>query len=259
MSSDQRSSPSHHLAQHVVDHIRKCIEDHALQPGDRLPSERELSAQLNVSRATLRSGIGYLAAMGVLRIRNGVGTFIADGPPEIGKSSLEMMKCLHSFEPWQMFEARNMLESSLAALAAERGQERDFATLAEEVAEMYAACESPSEYLIHDVRFHRTIARAAGNPILAAVMEGLASSLYEERRKTVEHTANLRESADFHRGIYRAIRSRDSELAAELMQQHLERAEDAQDREMMLMAPNDPGSSSNAIHQHPKTPDHRTA
>jgi GntR family transcriptional repressor for pyruvate dehydrogenase complex len=231
MSENHANGHGHYLTQGVVEHVRKAIEEHALRPGDRLPPEREMAQQLAVSRPTLRSAIGYLAAMGVLRIRHGVGTFVADGPPEIGKSALNMIGALHGSQPWQMFETRIILESSLAALATQRSQERDFTVLAEEVADMYATCDSPSEYLIHDIRFHRAIAGAAGNPILAALMETVATALYEQRRHTVEHSANLRESADFHRDIYRAIRSRDAARAAELMRQHLRHAETAQHSE----------------------------
>ncbi len=61
------------------------------------------------------------------------------------------MSALHGFQSWQMFEARIILESHLAALAAERGKEEHYAALAEEVAEMFAAIESPADYLIHDL------------------------------------------------------------------------------------------------------------
>jgi GntR family transcriptional regulator, transcriptional repressor for pyruvate dehydrogenase complex len=225
MPTESFSESGKHLVERVVGYIRNEIEGRTLHPGDRLPPERDLARKLDVSRATLRSAIGYLAAMGVLTIRHGVGTFVADGPPEIGKSSLSMLGALHDFQSWQMFEARLILESSLAALAARRGQERDFAAMAEEVAEMFATCDDPEEYLIHDVLFHRTIARASANPILAALMETVAAALYDARRETVKNTGNLRESAEIHREIYRAIRSRDDAKARELMEQHLKRAE----------------------------------
>jgi GntR family transcriptional regulator, transcriptional repressor for pyruvate dehydrogenase complex len=228
MPADRALESGHGLVDQVIEYIRKALESRGLQPGDQLPPERDLAHQLNVSRSTLRSGIGYLAAMGVLRIRHGVGTFVADGPPEIGKLSLDIIGALHGFQSWQMFEARNMLESDLAALAAERGQERDFAAMAEEVAMMYATCDDPSEYLIHDALFHRAIARASGNPILAALMETVVTALYDTRRESVGNAVDLKESAEAHREIYRAIRLRNAPHAKELMQQHLKRAEAAQ-------------------------------
>ncbi len=223
--------PESHRTMQVVNHVRSLIESGTLQPGDKLPPERELSRDLKISRASLRTGIGYLAAMGVMKIRHGVGTFVADGPPDIGKASLSFMGALHGFQSWQMFEARILLESSLAALAAERGREEHHALLSEEVAEMFAALENPSEYLIHDVLFHRIIAQASGNPILAAIMETITSSMYDKRRKTVERAIDLRESAEMHREIYRAVRSRRPADARRLMEQHLRMAQTAQGME----------------------------
>jgi GntR family transcriptional repressor for pyruvate dehydrogenase complex len=220
-----------HLTMQVVNHIRAMIEDGSLKPGEKIPPEREFAQKLKISRASLRTGIGYMAAMGIMKVRHGVGTFIAEGPPEIGKSSLGLLGALHGFKSWQMFESRLLLEGKMAALAAERGKEEHFTLLAEEVAEMYATIDDPEEYLIHDVRFHRTIASASGNPILASLMETITSALYDGRRKTVGLTRSLKDSADVHREIYRAIRTRNSKEAQRLMERHIQSAKDAQDDE----------------------------
>jgi GntR family transcriptional repressor for pyruvate dehydrogenase complex len=136
-----------------------------------------------------------------------------------------------AFSLGKCIEARLILESSLAELAAERGREEHNTALAEEVAEMVSAMESPAEYLIHDVLFHRVISQASGNPILAALMETVTSAMYDERRKTVERSRNLRESAEMHREIYRAIRARKPFEARKLMEQHLRQAQSAQETE----------------------------
>jgi GntR family transcriptional repressor for pyruvate dehydrogenase complex len=215
----------------VVDHIRAMIENGTLKPGDQSPPERELARSLQISRASLRTGIGYLAALGVMKIKHGIGTFVADGPPEFGHASLSFIGALHGFQSWQLFEARILLESGLAALAAERSREEHHAALAEEVAEMFASIGAPSEYLIHDVLFHRAIAQASGNPILAAIMETVTSSMYDSRRKTVERSTDLRESAAMHREIYRAIRAGKSAEARRLMEEHLRMAQASQGME----------------------------
>ncbi len=237
MQRTRKDTPDTHRTMQVVNHIRKLIEDGTLQPGDKIPPEREFAQMLNISRASLRTGIGYLAAMGVMKIRHGVGTFVADGPPELGKSSFDLMGALYGFQLWQMFEARLILESHLAALAAERGKEEHHSALAEEVTEMYATFDKPGEYLIHDVSFHRIIARASGNPILAAVMETITSAMYDRRRKTVERSLDLRESAELHREIYKAIRARKPEEASRLMEKHLKLAQQAQGQEDAKAAP----------------------
>jgi GntR family transcriptional regulator, transcriptional repressor for pyruvate dehydrogenase complex len=229
-----------HRTMQVVNHIRSLIENGTLQPGDKIPPEREFAHSLKISRASLRTGIGYLAAMGVMKVRHGVGTFVADGPPEFGKSSLSLIGALHGFQDWQMFEARIVLESQVAALAAERGKEEHHTALAEEVAEMFASLDAPSDYLIHDILFHRTISQASGNPILAAVIETITSAIYESRRKTVEHSTNLRESAEMHREIFRAIRAHNAAEARQLMEQHLCQARDAQMLERKTERKNSP-------------------
>jgi GntR family transcriptional repressor for pyruvate dehydrogenase complex len=223
--------PDTHRTMQVVNHIRSLIENGTLKPGDKIPPEREFARALNISRASLRTGIGYLSAMGVMKVKHGVGTFVADGPPEFGKSSFSLMGALHGFQTWHMFEARLILESNLAALAAERGKEEHHTALAEEVAEIFASVDSPTEFLVHDVLFHRILSQASGNPILAALMETITSAMYDKRRKTVERSIDMRESAEMHRLIYRAIRARNPEEARRLMEQHLRMAQTAQDME----------------------------
>lgn len=231
MARAKEESQESHRTMQVVNHIRSLIENGTLQPGDKIPPEREFARTLGISRASLRTGIGYLAAMGVMKVKHGVGTFVADGPPEFSRASLGFMGALHGYQSWQMFEARIIVESNIAALAAERGKEEHHAALAEEVAEMFAAVENPGDYLIHDVMFHRIISQASGNPIMASLVETLTSALYDKRRKTVERAIDIRESAEMHREIYRAIRTHKPSEARKLMEEHLRMAQESQGME----------------------------
>src|ERR1700734_1733688 len=247
---DQDAGGHSQLALQVVAHVRALIASGELRRGDRLPPERELARELKISRSSLRAGIGVLAAMGVLKSRHGAGTFVSTGPPALDSSSLSVLGALHGFLPWQMFEARLVLESNVAALAAERATDEHIAELAEEVAEMYAALTDPQENLIHDVRFHRTIARASGNPILGALMETITANLYEYRSKTVAKAQDLKESAEMHREIYRAIRSHNPAQARATMEQHLNLARVAQasEAEMELPAVPEPAEAPEESH-----------
>ncbi len=247
----KEDEPNIHRTMHVVNHIRSLIENGTLQPGDKIPPEREFARTLKISRASLRTGIGYLAAMGVMKVRHGVGTFVADGPPEFGKSSLSLIGALHGFQSWQMFEARIILESHLAALAAERGKEEHHTALAEEVGEMFAALNSPANYLFHDLMYHRIVSQASGNPILAAVIETITSALYDTRRKTVERSTDMRESAEMHRKIYRAIRSHNAKEAHNLMEQHLRMAQTAQGLERPTERRSSPAAKNRQVRTAP--------
>jgi GntR family transcriptional repressor for pyruvate dehydrogenase complex len=97
---------------------------------------------------------------------------------------------------------------------------------------MYAIADSPGDFLVHDILFHRIIAKASGNPILAALIETITTAMYEKRRKTVERADYLREMAGMHREIYRAIRARDPVEARKQMENHLRTAENAQNMEL---------------------------
>ncbi len=212
-------------------HVRRLIETGDLHPGDRLPAERELARALGVSRPTVRSGLKALAAMGVVEARRGAGNFIAEGPPDLGREPLGLLAVLHGFTSDEMFEARRLLEVGVAGLAAEHAPAEHLATMAEELTEMFAAVDDPQEFLVHDVRFHQALAAGCGNRVLAALVEMVAAQFYAQRRGTVGRARDLRESAELHRRIYRAVRSGHPATAREAMAEHLERAQHAQARE----------------------------
>ena len=210
-------------AEQVVAHVRTLIERRALRPGDRLPAERDLASQIGVSRPTVRAGLHALAAMGVVRSRQGSGTYIPNGPPALASEPLSFLAALHGFTREDMYEARRVLEVGAAGLAAERATPEQLATMADEVTSLFAVMHEPQRFLVHDVDFHRTVAASSGNPILATLIEMVSALYYEHRRKTAERAANrdLRAAADAHRRIYQAIRARDQETARRAMHEHL--------------------------------------
>jgi len=220
-------------AEEVVQHLREMIHNGELRPGDRLPSERDLAKLLGVSRPTLRVAICSLAAIGVLRSRQGAGTFVVkdEDPPSLDSGPLRLMASLRGFTSAEMFEARRALEMAVAGLAAERTTGEQLASIAEELAGMYASLEEPEQYLVHDMRFHQLIAAASGNRILTALMNMVATILLDVRSKTVKQAKDLRESAEMHQKIYRAIRDHDPEKARIAMRDHLVLAEKAQQSE----------------------------
>ncbi len=219
-------------AEMVVDHVRGQIERGELRPGDRLPPERELAHHIGVSRPSVRAGLRSLSALGVVVTRHGSGTYIADGPPQLDSRPLSMLAALHGFTQEQMFEARRTLEVGVAGLAAERATGDQIAAMAEEVTGMFASVEDPQAFLMHDVRFHREVAMASGNPILASLVEMVSSLYFEQRRRTLPRGRDLRETAIIHRNIYHAVRAHDADRARREMSVHLPRAQRAQAPEL---------------------------
>src|ERR1043165_8526262 len=215
----------------VVSQLREMIHNGELRPGDRLPPERDLARLLGVSRPTLRAGIRSLAAVGILQSRQGAGTFVVntEGPPSLDSSPLRLMAVLHGFTTGEMFEARLSLEMAIAGVAAERATGDQMASISEELTGMYASLDEPEQYLVHDMRFHQMIAAASGNRILTALMNMVATILYDVRRRTVRRDHDLKESGEMHRLIYRAIRDRNPEGARLAMRDHLRLAQKAQE------------------------------
>jgi GntR family transcriptional repressor for pyruvate dehydrogenase complex len=212
----------------VVAHVVSLIERKLVRPGNRLASERELAVQIGVSRTSVRAGLRSLQAMGVVRTRQGAGTFITSGPPTLVSEPLRLVASLHGLSLSGLFEVRRVLEAGTASLAAERATPDQIATISDEVTGMYAALHDPQLFLDYDLRFHRAVAAAANNPMLGAIIEAVAALFFEERRATIERAHNLKESADMHRKIYQAIRARDREAARAAMDEHVRLAQLAQ-------------------------------
>jgi GntR family transcriptional regulator, transcriptional repressor for pyruvate dehydrogenase complex len=229
-------------AEQVVAYVRDLIERKRLRPGDRLPPERDLAARIGVSRPTLRMGLHALAAMGCVQSRHGSGTFIREGPPALGTEPLSLLAALHDFTREQMYETRRILEVGAAGLAAEAATPEQVASLAEEVASLFAAMDDPQRFLVHDIAFHRRLALASGNPIIAAVVEMVSALYYEQRRETATQASDrdLRDAAESHRLIYQAIRRRDAEAAKSAMNEHLLKASEYQAQERAKLAVHPP-------------------
>ena len=158
-----RSVQKHQLATELVTrHVRGLIVTGHLRRGQRLPPERELVRTVGVSRTSVRAGLQSLAAKGVVVIRHGAGTFVADGPPMLDSEPLSFLAALHGFTRREMFEARRTLEVGIAGFAADRATDADLAAISDEVTGMFATLDDAQAFLLHDIRFHRAVGDRVG-------------------------------------------------------------------------------------------------
>jgi len=206
----------------VVAFVRDLVDRGRVRPGDRLSTERELAVRIGVSRASVRAGLRALAAMGIIRSRQGSGTYISDAPA-LASEPLSFLAALHGFTGEQMYEARRVLEVGAAGLAAERATPDQIASLADEVASLFERMDDPLRFLNHDITFHRIVAEASGNPIISTLVETVSALYYDRRRRTAEQASNrdLMDAAEAHRRIYQAIRAHDAGAARRAMHEHL--------------------------------------
>ena len=105
---------------------------------------------------------------------------------------------------------------------------------------MFASIDDPQAFLLHDISFHRALARASGNLVLSALVEMVSAIFYEQRKETAGLDRDLRPSAEQHRRIYQAIRERDADAALREMDAHLLTSLERQELEGEKPAPPSP-------------------
>jgi GntR family transcriptional repressor for pyruvate dehydrogenase complex len=215
----------------VVQRIKELLERGELKAGSRLPPERELAEMLHISRPSLRTALKALSVMGIIRAKPGAGTYIADSLPEVFTEPMHFMTLINNTSVEELFEARRIIESGLAELAAERASDADIAALIKEVEGMKAAVGDPENFLKHDVRFHQAIARAANNKLMSGVMDTVASLLFHIRRQTIAHAKDFDEAIDWHQKIVAAMQKHDARRAKDMLSGHLRAAQAAWARE----------------------------
>ena len=213
----------------VLEEIERRITAGELKPGMKLPSVKDLAAELGVGQSSVREAIRVLASMGVLQVEHGRGTFIAPDPllasaPSTRLSSLEQQSVV------TLTEVRRILEPELAARAAVRATPDEIAVIVRTAREMADLAAAGEDFLDPDLRFHEAIVHAAKNSVLERVMAVVYEDLFESRRITVRIPGMDREASQAHLNIATAILERDPERARTLMQAHMDSVIDALSR-----------------------------
>ncbi len=230
------------LKEQVVRQITRLIEEQAVGPGGQLPSERELSEQLGVSRGTVREAVQFLQALGVVEIRHGTGTFVRAGADAEGlRTEWRQWTRRHSARVHELLEVRKGLESFAAELAAQRASDEGLAAMAAALASMETTLETDpvaaAAWVQADVDFHHGLGTVAGNEALLELADALGDELLQERAATWDVPGRSERSLAEHRAIYEAIVARDVVRARESVFKHLESVE--ADIRLILAAPAD--------------------
>jgi GntR family transcriptional regulator, transcriptional repressor for pyruvate dehydrogenase complex len=210
------------VAHQAIATIKRMIVRGDLQAGQRLPAERELAAQLGVSRPSLREAIRALIALNILESRHGEGTFVSSLEPELLTEPIDFVLQVGDGGIAALFEARGVLEAGIAALAAERATDLELAELEDFAKRGHTKLDDPDAFIEHDVEFHDRIRRAARSPILASMLGSVSTLSLETRRRTARSkTVRARSQAD-HVRMVKTLKARDPEAARLAMIAHLE-------------------------------------
>ena len=190
-----------------------------LEPGTKLPSERELAQRLGVSRPLVREALRSLVERGLVKVSPGRGAFVraastADAARPLGSHYRRQNVTVN-----HLIEVRTMIEPHAARLAATRASEVEIDALREAV-EQNDAAEFVLERARWDITIHRLVARMAHNPVVEATFESIATLVFELMLRSLSDPAVVAASAPYHRGVYEAIRDRNPEAAYDAMLAH---------------------------------------
>lgn len=210
------------LPAEAIDKIKDMIVSGRLGPGDRLPREQDLAAELGMSRNMLREAVTALSLINVLDVRRGDGTYVTTLSPQLLLDALTFIADFQRDDTVLNFiEVRQMLEPSAIALATGQIDAGEIDSLSEHLETMREDIDV-DELVLKDAEFHRRIIEAAGNPILSSVLETLSRPLHRARvwRDILERDA-FEITRREHLAILDALRRRDAEDARAWAQIHI--------------------------------------
>jgi GntR family transcriptional repressor for pyruvate dehydrogenase complex len=210
----------------IVAQIVDGIRSGALPPGASLPAERVLAAQLNVSRSSVREAIRVLEHAGVVDVRTGSGTYVADGGLSKAADLRVQAAMIGEHSPLDVIVARRALEPSAAAVAAEQRGPRDLDKLTRSIAQQARLLARGVDPADVDLRFHLTLAYATHNPVVRLLAERLIDIMREGtwralKLRSNEHHGTFQLFLEQHRAILDAVSMRDPAQARRAMDQHL--------------------------------------
>lgn len=193
------------------------------EPGQRLPSERQLAESLGVGRSVVREALKSLTLLGIVEVRQGSGTFLKSTESDLLPQVIEWGLLLGAKRTRDLVEARRHLEVVIAGLAAQRRSEAALQDLERELGNMRVAEDRSDAFVAADIAFHMHVAEAAGNETLFQIMSSVRSLLQVWISRVMQlGDAQTAATAESHAPIYEAIAAGDAQAAREAMESHLD-------------------------------------
>ena len=218
-----RPVPRPRLYEQVAQQISAWVAQNGLTVGDKLLPERELAARLGVSRATVSQALVALEVIGFVSVRHGDGAVLTDASG--GTKVLESLR-EHAKRLPDIIDARDALETKIAALAAARRTPDDLAAIEAALDVMSADIEAGGRGVEGDEQFHAAVTAAAHSGLLAQMMGEISELILETRIESLGQPGRPKDSLAAHRRILESIRAGEPREAAIAMHSHVEMVSD---------------------------------
>ncbi|MCI2239108.1 FCD domain-containing protein [Paenibacillus sp. TRM 82003] len=239
--------PPGSAAAEVAGALLDLLTGGAMRPGDRLPGERILADRLGVGRSAVREGLAALQVLGVVEIRVGSGSYLRSTTSELLPRSLTWGLLVGAESTEHLLEVRSGLERQAAVQAAASPREVDLLELDAHLDEQRRSRDDVEAFVTADMRFHRTVARMAGNPVLEDLLSTSRALLRVWAERYVKRATDFEATVAEHAAVAAAIRAGDQARAGEAMETHM--------RTASARLRTDPGGAAGAEAPDPGPPD----
>lgn len=209
------------LAMQIARRLVEYILSGQVEPGDRMPSERQLAEAFGVGRSAMREALKALTLIGLIEVRQGDGTYLKKPDAALLPQVIEWGLLLGERRTMDLVEARQHLEVVIAGLAARRRTEQDVSALRGLLQRMDQSEHNVEAFVDADVAFHQRIADAARNSVLKDIHSSVQALSRAWIRRVITSAESTRPSYEEHVPIFEAIERGDSEAAQAAMEHHM--------------------------------------
>lgn len=214
----RRESPATEVARKLLDYLLSSD----IQPGARLPSERQLATSLDIGRSAVRDALRPLTWLGIIEVRQGDGTYLRGMSSDLLPKVIEWGLLLGEKRVLDLVEARRYIEIVTARLAAERRTDEEADEIRAALARMAQSKHDRASFVDADIAFHLKVADIAGNSVLSGILSSIQSLLLVWIERVSEATARQEDAYRIHVPIAEAIEAGNGDGAAAAMAEHLE-------------------------------------
>jgi DNA-binding FadR family transcriptional regulator len=218
------------LYRQIAEQVRQLMASGEFALGSRLPAERDLAAQLGVSRPSVREALIALEVEGMIEVRTGSGIYVRQIKAAKSAASASELddNTPANWGPLEVMSARILVEAEVAALAAANAQKGDLKAIKSGLQQMKLEAARDEVPRQGDEAFHEAIAQACGNSVLLDTVQrywmARNGPLFERLGDYFEHPASWQTAIAEHQEVMHAIEARDSSAARKAMQKHLKQA-----------------------------------
>jgi GntR family transcriptional repressor for pyruvate dehydrogenase complex len=209
------------LTTQVARRLVEYIFSGQIEPGDRMPSERQLAEAFGVGRSAMREALKALTLIGLLDVRQGDGTYLKKADSALLPQVIEWGMLLGEQRTMDLVEAREQIEPVIASLAARRRTEDDIAELRRLLMRMERSDADHDAFVEADVAFHQRLADAAGNSVLKDIQSGVQALSRAWIHRVLSSAESSVPSYREHIPIFAAVERGDPTAAASAMAEHM--------------------------------------